>query len=319
MLERRASLWLLSTTAIWGSTFFTMQIGTRTLVRLGASEPAAALMFSSLRFVAAAILYALIAPRTLRALGRREWLSSLPLAALMVLGLGSQGLGLLDGSSTMVAFLTNLTVIFVPVYGLLFFRERFSWGLVAGALIAVAGVWTLTDPTGGAFGRAEWLGLAAAMVFGLQIQLINRLTAGRDAGAMTLALFVHCAWMCTLGTLAVPGGAGALAPSFVARAVGTFDVAWTALYLAVFGSIIAVFVFMRWQRELPASRAAIIYCLEPVFAAGFGIALAGDGAGWRLFAGGALILAANLVCELTTSRARPSRTGGPMPAAPPAA
>lgn len=59
-----------------------------------------------------------------------------------------------------------------------------------------------------------------------------------------------------------------------------------------------IVVMMTVQRFTPAAHAALIFTLEPVFAAIFGIWLQGDrstGLGW---VGAALILAGMLVAEL---------------------
>ena len=75
--------------------------------------------------------------------------------------------------------------------------------------------------------------------------------------------------------------------------------------LAVFGSVLALWVFYRFQRYLPATRAAIIYSLEPVFAAGMAWFFIGEPMTLRKIGGGAIIIVANLICESGT---RPSRS-----------
>jgi len=52
------------------------------------------------------------------------------------------------------------------------------------------------------------------------------------------------------------------------------------------------------QAHLPAARAAIVMTTEPVFAAGFAVALGVDALTWRMLAGGALVLGAMYLVEL---------------------
>jgi drug/metabolite transporter (DMT)-like permease len=60
-----------------------------------------------------------------------------------------------------------------------------------------------------------------------------------------------------------------------------------------------VFAVQTWaQRHTPASRAALLFALEPVFAALAAFAFAGERLGGRALAGSALILAGILRVEL---------------------
>jgi drug/metabolite transporter (DMT)-like permease len=53
------------------------------------------------------------------------------------------------------------------------------------------------------------------------------------------------------------------------------------------------------QAHLSPTRAAIVMTLEPVFAAGFAVTFGHDALTWRMLAGGALVLAAMYLVELT--------------------
>jgi drug/metabolite transporter (DMT)-like permease len=53
-----------------------------------------------------------------------------------------------------------------------------------------------------------------------------------------------------------------------------------------------------YQPRVSAGRAALIYLLEPVFAAAFSVAWGYDALTARLFLGGSLILGGNLLIEI---------------------
>jgi len=57
------------------------------------------------------------------------------------------------------------------------------------------------------------------------------------------------------------------------------------------------------QSHLTATRAAIVMTLEPVFAAGFAVALGGESLTSRMLLGGAMVLAAMYTVELIGHRA----------------
>ncbi len=290
--ERRATLWLLAMCAVWGSSCFSMQLGVKGLV--GAVGPAAApasLLF--LRFLAAAVLFPLVLPRGLRELTARAAAAGLLLAVPFYAGFLLQVTGLVSTSSTVSAFLTNLTVVLTPVLGRLCFRERLTRANLAGAAIALAGVFVLTDPLGGRFGRGEVLTVLAAVAFTFQIQYTNTVTRRHPPESVTFVMFV-AATVCS-GAIVFGLGVG---PGDLGRALAAPHVAWTVLYNATACSIVAITIMNRFQREIPPTRAAVLYTLEPVFAAAFAALLVGEEMTFRKLAGGAVIVAGNLVCEL---------------------
>ncbi len=81
-------------------------------------------------------------------------------------------------------------------------------------------------------------------------------------------------------------------------------IAWTprliAAVIATAGLATALaFSVQTWaQKYTTASRAAIIFTLEPVFAAVTAYLFIGERLGWRALAGAALILAGVLMAEL---------------------
>ncbi len=290
---RRAALSLLSTTVIWGSTFAAAQVAVKEAEALGATPWAATFALWTARFLIASLAFAFV-PGALR-LGRREWWGSFMITWPGAIGLALQGRSLFGSTSTIVAFLTNLMVVFTPLFGFLFFKEKLPRALILGVALALAGVWILTNPLhGGSFGGAEWLALASAVIFGLQIQFVNAYTKDANAEAMTFGMFVHFTWMNAAGLIFCSAGGTAL-PALLHP---TMKFAFPVLYLALAASVLAMWVFMRFQRDIAPSRAAVIYCLEPAFAALLGSGLMGDRLSWRLFVGGGLILVANLGVEL---------------------
>lgn len=65
------------------------------------------------------------------------------------------------------------------------------------------------------------------------------------------------------------------------------------LYTGIFGTVVAVWMQTRFQPEVPAGHAALIFQLEPVFAGTFATILLGDIWTVRALFGAGLILAAS--------------------------
>jgi drug/metabolite transporter (DMT)-like permease len=297
-VERRATLWLLLTCVIWGSSFFSMKLGVEGLSRIMDPRSASAgLIF--IRFLAATLLYAAFFPGAVRRLDRGTWRWGLLLAVPFFAGFFLQVLGLGATSSAVSAFLTSLTVILTPFVGRLCFGEAVKPGLLAGAVVALAGVWVLAAPGSGAWGAGEALSLGCAAAFAVVIQLTNVATRRAPPEGITFVVFAAT----TAGSGLLYGVLGG-DPGSLARGLAEPNVAWTALFNAVVNSVIALTLMNRWQRELSPSRAALLYTLEPLFAAGFA-ALAGEPLEVRHLLGGGIILGGNLLVEALSARRAP--------------
>jgi drug/metabolite transporter (DMT)-like permease len=85
---------------------------------------------------------------------------------------------------------------------------------------------------------------------------------------------------------------------------------WGAVvYMATAAGVLALWAQTWAQAHMPATRAAIVMTLEPVFAAGFAVAFGGESThGWRMLVGGASVLAAMYTVELVGRRRAPNRT-----------
>jgi drug/metabolite transporter (DMT)-like permease len=299
--SRRATLLLLATTVLWGSSFFAMDWGTRGLTRhVGSAAAPSAFLF--LRFLVAAVVQAAIFPSLRKDLSvplvRAGAILSLPFYAGFLL----QTSGLAAATSTVVAFLTSLFVVITPLIGRLFFREKVAPSTLVGAALSLAGVYIMTDPSAGA-GRGELLSIACAVAFAFQIQMTNVITRDHRPEAISLVQFA-CAVIYSGVTMAALG----VSPGALLRALGERHVAWTVLYTAGACSVVAMGVLNRYQRDISATRASVIYMIEPVFAALFAALLAGEAMTSRKLAGGAVILLGNLACELLGRRGPEEKT-----------
>src|SRR6185503_9053989 len=132
--------------------------GTQGVVEAAGIEAkwAAPFIVSLIRFGVAALAFVLIAPKAAgRAFRREEFRGSFWIALLGFSGIIVHGWGLREGSSTIISFLGNLTVITTPIFGILFFKERITRALMVGAGLAMMGAWLLTNHSGGGFGWPE--------------------------------------------------------------------------------------------------------------------------------------------------------------------
>ena len=281
---RLPELVLVLVTLAWGGTFLVTQLAMRESGPIG---------LLAVRFaLAAAALGAIFAGR-LRGLTRGE------LRAGLVIGVVTFGLYLLQTmglqhiASSESAFITALYVPIVPLLQLLFLRQPPRAAAWAGIGVSFTGLALLSSGDGLRLGLGigEWLTLGCAVMAALHIILVSRWAARSDP--MRLA-FVQVSVVALLSCVALPFSGEAMppmTPTFLAAAAGLGLVA-TAFAMSA----------MNWaQRTVSATRATLIFALEPVWGGVVG-ALAGEPMTLAIVAGSALILLGVLVSEYRPRR-----------------
>jgi drug/metabolite transporter (DMT)-like permease len=150
--------------------------------------------------------------------------------------------------------------------------------------LATLGLALLAGVHGGSK-SGDLLVLAAAAVFSLQIVLMERYAPRYDALAFTaVEMLVSFAGLLVLAIpqLSVPRG----------------WTVWGALLVTgIFASALGFLVQTWAQRRSSATRTALVFTLEPVWAAFFGFTLAGDRLGPARWAGCVAIMAGIVVAE----------------------
>jgi drug/metabolite transporter (DMT)-like permease len=277
-----ALLALVAVTAVWGVTFVQVK---------DAVELYPLFAFLAVRFAIAAAVLAVPAAGRLRTLGRSGWLAGASLGLLLAAGYALQTAGLERTTVSSAGFITGLYVVFTPVLALLLFRSRVGRPVWLGVALAVAGLAMLSgvgagDPVG------DLLVLAGSAAYSLQIVLMERHAPRHDAVAFTQAEM-----------LAAFGGF-----AIVTLATGQVEVprGWTVwgalLVTGVFASALGFLVQTWAQRRTSATRTALAFAMEPVWAGLFGFWLAGDRLGVLGWGGCAVIMAGIVVAEPEAAR-----------------
>jgi drug/metabolite transporter (DMT)-like permease len=273
---------LLSVTAAWGSTFFLIK---DVVTRIPAAD------FLAVRFALAAVVLLVVAPHTVRRLTARQWLQGAALGTVYGLAQILQTVGLAHTAASVSGFLTGMYVVFTPLLAAAVLRRpvgRVTWIAVAAATVGLAAL----SLRGFALGFGETVTLASAVLYAVHILGLGAWSVGRDAIGLSVVQMGAIALICTL--FALPGGI----------TIPTTGADWTGmLYTALVAGALALVVQTWAQAHLPATRAAVIMTMEPVFAAGFAVAFGGESPTARMLLGGGLVLAAMYLVELGPRRA----------------
>lgn len=272
-------LTLLFVTLVWGATFPVLKIATAQL---------SGVEVSALRFVLAALC---MLPWALRA-PRRAWWDGAVLGALVLFSYVAQAYGLQFISSNRSAFLTSLNVLMVPLLGLLF-GNSLSWRVVVAAMLACAGI-GLMSWDGGAHLIADAATVASAAAYALYVIVLSARAGRHEARSLAATQIV---WM------AVLGGLWMLADALGTDKLQTLgsrlnaEILWGLAYLGVIATAGMLFLQARAQRHVAAEKAALVYAMEPVFAALFAWVWLSEGLTLRAALGGAVVVFAVVFSE----------------------
>lgn len=186
--------------------------------------------------------------------------------------------------------LGNAAPIWVALAGWLFFRERFSWGFLAGLALAIAGSGLLL---GGSLSLSidhaigDILGVVAGALWGAYIMTIGRLR-GRfpTAAVMFWGSLVSCPVMLVAALLL----GERLMPHSLA---GWLDLLGLALICQVAGQSMVAWALA----QLPSSFAAVALLVNPVSATILAWAILGEPAGSQQIVGGLIVLTGILLAR----------------------
>lgn len=294
---RLPELLLVLVTLVWGGTFLVAQLALRETGPFG---------LLAVRFSVAAAAIFLLFFRRVRGLTRAELRAGAGIGVVTFAAYALQTAGLQHIPSSRSAFLVAMYVPVVPLLQLALLRRAPRASAWAGIALSFAGLVLLSAGEGltPALGRGDWLTLGGALASALQIVLVSRWAPGADP--IRLAL-VQLAAVAALSLLALPlSGEGLPAPTPLLLGAGV------ALGLFATAFVMAA---MNWaQQTVPATRATVIYAMEPVWGGIVG-ALAGEVMTRGTVGGSALIVAGVLVSELAWPRRR-KQSAGRAPAPP---
>lgn len=273
----KAELLLVVVTMVWGCTFVVVK---------SALSLASPLPFLAVRFTLAGLLLTLVLTRgrmDLRALS-----AGVILGFFLFTGYLFQTWGLVYTTASKSAFITGFGVILVP-FVQVFHGFHLRSATVLGALLGFAGIYFLVLPSGlDSVNRGDILTLGGAMSFAVHIVLVGSYTRRYSFRHLVPTQVLTAG---ALATLALPFDREMRmdwSPGLVAALLVT------ALLATGFA-----FSVQNWAQQFtPPAHTALIFALEPVFAALTSRVVLGEHLGGKVLLGSALILGGMVVSEL---------------------
>lgn len=274
---------LLLVVMMWGSTFFVVH---------DATEKWNPIAFVALRFGLASAAMLPWALTSARRWSRADWRSGLILGLLLTAGYITQTIGISLTTASRSGFITGLNVVMVPLLGALLLRTRVRPQVWLGVALAVAGLLILSLDKAGGETRSSWLGdglvLICAVTFAGHILAVGRWSSGRSLVAINVIQMATVAVISTIASLLFED----------VTAAPSAGVWWAAAYLGVVCTALLLAIQIVAQRYASPTHTAMIFVLEPVFAALFAALFGGEHLSSWLIWGGLLMMLGIVLAEL---------------------
>lgn len=262
-----APLALLFVSFIWGATFVVVQ---------NAMSFVGPFTFNGIRFLFAGIILLFVqiifSQKTSKQYIKHSSTAGIIVGFFLFVGYLLQTFGLLYTTSSKAGFLTGLSIVMVPILSFIFLKQKATIFIVLGIAVATTGLYLLTAADSFQLNIGDILVLGCAVAFAAHI-LINGFFSKKISPLL----------LSTSQVLAV-GIFSSICAFLFEDWEKLFSVSlWTdqsflfALFLtALFATSIAFFIQTSAQKHTSPTRVAIIFAMEPVFAALTGVLVANE-------------------------------------------
>jgi len=199
-------------------------------------------------------------------------------------GYGFQTVGLQYTTPANAGFITGLSVVIVPFLSFALLQKKPSIYSIIGVLCAVVGLFFLSFQQFD-MNYGDFLVLLCAFSFAMHIILVGKYAPFYDPVLLT---------MVQIGMVALLSGVLSAGQSSVINAT----VIEALIVTALFATVMAFLVQNMAQKYTPPTRTAVVFAVEPVFAAVCSFLLIHEVFTVRKIIGCVLILAGMLITEL---------------------
>jgi len=256
---------LLFNTLIWGGTFALIK---------NAFNDISPLLFLGLRFGIAALIFLPFVYSSLKKTNKQTLIAGSILGFFYFAGFTAQSLGLNLTTATKSGFITGTFVIFIPILQLIIEKRKPKWFNLLSVFLVLIGLIMLSSKVenaidfinqlGSDFNLGDLLTLLCAILFAFQVVYVDVFTKKYEYLPMVFVQLLIT-------------GIGGFIISFIFSISALETVKFTfnttviiaVLYTAIFASIIATVIQLKFQKFVSPTKAGIIFSIEPIFAAVF--------------------------------------------------
>ncbi|MEI5907264.1 DMT family transporter [Bacillus spongiae] len=294
--KRIANNALLFVAFVWGSTFVIVQKAIAFLPPFS---------FNFIRFFLASLIlfsfyfihrrtkpipYSVIAPGIL-------------LGFFLFIGYATQTLGLLYTTPARAGFITGLSVVIVPFLALAFSKQRPSIFAITGAILAAFGLYLLSSISSQAINVGDLLVLGCAVAFAVHIFVTEKYAASYSALLLAAIQLLSVSFFSLVGVFLFED------ITFMTNVeLYLHPTVVVGLLVTILFATAAAFLIQTWAQQFTSStRVAVIFAMEPVFAALTSFILINEKLTIQQVIGCLLIFIGMIIVELKLSKLKPKQ------------
>lgn len=284
---------LLFVTFIWGITFVLVQNA------IGSLEP---LAFNGIRFLMAALLLGLwlliFERKQLQQLNKEVFKNGIFIGFWLFLGYATQTIGLLYTTSSKAGFITGLSVVLVPLFSMFLLKHSLSRNAILGVIIATVGLFLLTVSDFSALNIGDAFVFLCAVSFALHIIFTGKYTTKYPSLLLTVIQISTVSVLSTLTSFIFEDWR----KTFRFEIIFSPNVFIALLITSIFATALAFLIQTNFQKYTTTTRVALIFAMEPVFAAITGYVWADERLTYSALFGCLFIFAGMIFAELPTDK-----------------
>ncbi|WP_045524216.1 DMT family transporter [Neobacillus niacini] len=288
-----ADISLLFVTFIWGTTFVLVQNAISML------EP---FSFNGIRFLSAAIMLLfwlfLFERKQLVFFNLKMLASGVFIGFWLFLGYATQTIGLLYTTTSKAGFITGLSVVFVPLFSMFLLKQFPSRNAVIGVSIATIGLFLLTMTDVTSLNIGDGFVFICAISFALHIIFTGKFSSKYPTLLLTVIQISTVAILSIFSSFIFEDWR----KSFNSEILLSQDVLIALIITSMFATALAFLIQTNFQKYTTATRVALIFAMEPVFAAIAGYYLAAERLSYSALFGCLLIFAGMIFAELPANK-----------------
>ncbi len=243
---------LLFVAFIWGATFVIVQNAIQFL------PPH---LFNGIRFLLASLILSLFVLRSKRKYISKELIKAgVFLGFFLFIGYAFQTVGLMYTTSSKAGFITGLSVMIVPFLAVYFLKEQPKLIVFIGASIGTVGLYFLTLAGISKINFGDLLVFICAFGFAFHIVLTGKLTSRHQAIPLTIIQLFTVSFLSFLCSFLFE-------ETITTEKLFNKEVVIALITTSVFATALAFYIQTKFQQFTTAARVALIFAMEPVFAA----------------------------------------------------
>lgn len=273
---------LLITAALWGFAFVAQRKGMESL------DP---FSFNAMRFALGAIFVRVVLFKSFREHAKIVWQPGL----VLFFAAAFQQVGIIYTSAGSAGFITGLYVLFVPLFGL-WRGQKIELKTLAAITLSVGGLYLINNGAGLQASFGNLLVFISAIFFALHMQLVDKYSKLYPAGVLAFSQFAVAAGLSALTAILQRVILGGLDAAQFLRGSGQALI--PILYGGIFSAGIAYTLQIKAQQKASPSAAAVIMCLEGVFAMIGGALLLSESISLQSLGGAAFLLSAMIMVSI---------------------